>query len=485
MDWTGPGNHGYILPAAGQIHALPHRPFTHFPGKATKPHVIKDRQLYLYILLFFMAAEVILAFSAFGYIVVEPISITFMTIPVLFGAYVLGPLAGAILGCVFGLTSIWKASISAVACADQVFSPFLSGSPAESLVLSLGTRVAFGCLAGCLFRSIREYRPSKACIVAGVLVANLFHSTAVFLCLDLFFPQTHITLAHGLERLASPTGLANYAANILAVLLLDRFLHTDFMSRLSSELRYSNRNIRNRTFYIINLSFIALLLLFFFGLMYHFYGRVGNLLHYYGVVLEDEVRVKLINLGMQLLVVTVSVCIIIEVVFIVFGNYFMRLVFQARRDMMTLLLNKNTFVRHVNASLEDSASSSFLLILDVDNFKRLNDTYGHPNGDRVLISIAHILRTTFEDCGIVGRLGGDEFAVFCEDVTLRDIEDRAAKVCARVTSLVIHGVHGISCSIGVARCVPGEGFSTAYPRADRALYRAKELGKNRYFVGTD
>lgn len=203
-----------------------------FPGKATKPHMIKDRQLYLYILLFFMAAEVILAFSAFGYIVVKPISITFMTIPVILGAYVLGPLAGALLGCVFGLTSIWKASISAVAYADQVFSPLLSGSPVESLVLSLGTRVAFGCLAGCLFRSIREYRPSKACIVAGVLVANLFHSTAVFLCLDLFFPQTHITLAHGLERLASPTGLANYAANILAVLLLDRFLHTDFMSSL-------------------------------------------------------------------------------------------------------------------------------------------------------------------------------------------------------------------------------------------------------------
>ena len=140
-----------------------------------------------------MAVEVILAFSAFGYIVIEPISITFMTIPVIFGSYVLGPLAGAILGCVFGLTSIWKASISAVAYADQVFSPILSGAPLESLILSLGTRIAFGFLAGLIFLCIRRYSLPKLYIVAGVVFVNLFHSSIVFLCLDLFFPKTNIS----------------------------------------------------------------------------------------------------------------------------------------------------------------------------------------------------------------------------------------------------------------------------------------------------
>ena len=444
--------------------------------------MIKDRQLYLYVLLFFMAVEVILAFSAFGYIIIEPISITFMTIPVIFGAYVLGPLAGAILGCVFGLTSIWKASISAVAYADQVFSPILSGAPLESLILSLGTRMAFGFLAGLIFLFIRRYSLSRLCIVAGVLLANLFHSLAVFLCLDLFFPQTNITFLYGLQHIVSPSGLLNDVINVLVVLFLDKFIRTDFMARVMSELKFSNRHIKNRSFYIANFSFILLLSLLFFGLMYHFYGRADNLLHYYGISLGAEVEYKLVNLGMQLVVTTVSVFIIIEIAIIVFGNYFLRLLFQSRRDMMTLLLNKNTYIRHVNASIDDDATSSYLLILDVDNFKRLNDTYGHPNGDRVLIGIAHILKSVFEDYGIVGRLGGDEFSVFCEDIRQKDIEVLANEVCSKVTGMKIHGVHGISCSIGVALCFPGEGFADVYPRADKALYKAKEMGKNRYFL---
>ena len=191
---------------------------------------------------------------------------------------------------------------------------------------------------------------------------------------------------------------------------------------------------------------------------------------------------KLVNLGMQLVVTTVSVFIIVEIAIIVFGNYFMRLLFQSRRDMMTLLFNKSTFIRHVNASISDTSASSHLLILDVDNFKRLNDTYGHPNGDKVLIGVAHILKSVFEDSGVVGRLGGDEFSVFCEDIPQKDIEELANQICSRVSGMKIHGVHGISCSIGVALCCPGEGFADVYPRADEALYKAKEMGKNRYFL---
>ena len=106
---------------------------------------------YLPVLLVFIAMEVIFAFSAFGFITIPPISITSLPALVLAGAFVLGPLAGAILGGIFGLASIWKASVSAVAHADQIFSPFISGNPLASLILSLGVRVLFGFVAGCLF----------------------------------------------------------------------------------------------------------------------------------------------------------------------------------------------------------------------------------------------------------------------------------------------------------------------------------------------
>ena len=79
--------------------------------------------------------ELILAFSAFGFIVIEPVSLTFMHLPVLAGALALGPRGGLLLGGIFGLTSMWKASVTATAYADIVFSPLLSGQPLASLVL--------------------------------------------------------------------------------------------------------------------------------------------------------------------------------------------------------------------------------------------------------------------------------------------------------------------------------------------------------------
>lgn len=252
--------------------------------------MIKDRQLYMYILLLFMAVEIILAFSAFGFIVMEPVSITFMTVPVLCGAYVLGPGAGAILGCVFGLVSIWKASVSAFTTLDMLFSPVFSGAPVESLVMGLGTRVAFGWLAGMLFVQVRKRQASKLWFAAAILAASIFHSLSVFLCLHLFFPETDIGLGYGVRRLASVSTLINYSIVVLLVFLLDKCLRLPLMRHLASELKYSRDATRSRTFYIVNAVLLAALFLVALGLMYHFYDRASSLLEFYGIEMGQAVH---------------------------------------------------------------------------------------------------------------------------------------------------------------------------------------------------
>ena len=102
-----------------------------------------------------------------------------------------------------------------------------------------------------------------------------------------------------------------------------------------------------------------------------------------------------------------------------------------------------TLTRHVDSALSGSRSSGFLLLLDVDNFKRLNDTYGHPAGDRVLVAVAGILQDRFGRCGIVGRLGGDEFAVYAGGMSAADMRAGAEFVCRSLTELTLEGVEGI------------------------------------------
>ena len=184
----------------------------------------KNRQKYLITLILFIALEIILAFSAFGFIIIPPISVSFLPIPVIMGAYLLGPFAGATLGCVFGLTSMWKASTSAIEYADIVFSPFLSGKPVESLILSLATRIIFGYVSGAAFSFIKKINCSKINIVITATSVNIFHSLLIYSCLHLFFPESNITIFYGIKRLISLNNITTCLICSYLTILLNEFV---------------------------------------------------------------------------------------------------------------------------------------------------------------------------------------------------------------------------------------------------------------------
>jgi diguanylate cyclase (GGDEF)-like protein len=162
---------------------------------------------------------------------------------------------------------------------------------------------------------------------------------------------------------------------------------------------------------------------------------------------------------------------------------------RATVDSLTRLNNRAAFDEHMGRIADIGlllGAPPTLLLADVDHFKKVNDTYGHPAGDEVLRRVGEALVRNFlrkED--FVARYGGEEFAVVMMDASLEDARGLAERVRKSVRGLLIeHGVHSIdvTISIGLSSLLPGETASAWVDRADRALYDAKTKGRDRVVV---
>ena len=161
----------------------------------------------------------------------------------------------------------------------------------------------------------------------------------------------------------------------------------------------------------------------------------------------------------------------------------LELVDRAQRDPFTKLYNKTMTEMLVRQYLSyETEWNHALLVIDVDNFKEINDTFGHLCGDAVLIEISRILMEKFSNAGVVGRIGGDEFLVFLRGERDRKaIRKKAQEVCRvfRQAEILSNVGHLLSASVGVA-VAPEDGstYEELFHKADRALYVSKRQGKN-------
>jgi diguanylate cyclase (GGDEF)-like protein len=125
-----------------------------------------------------------------------------------------------------------------------------------------------------------------------------------------------------------------------------------------------------------------------------------------------------------------------------------------------------------------------LLVIDLDHFKRINDTFGHPAGDATLQTFAELLRKTCRESDVVGRIGGEEFAVLLPEGTRAAAQLLAARVTEGCRTLVVQADDQpirFSCSIGVtSRRAEDDDVAAALRRADAALYSAKRSGRDRW-----
>lgn len=160
----------------------------------------------------------------------------------------------------------------------------------------------------------------------------------------------------------------------------------------------------------------------------------------------------------------------------------------ARYDSLTGLKNRGYFFERFGDELDRAQRYRIplvFMILDIDHFKVLNDTMGHPEGDSVLKRIAGFIDNGIRSSDIAGRVGGEEFALILADVDLLHAVAVAERIRERVTSIIV-GSWKASISIGaVAWKGPEESLTDLYKRADGALYRAKAEGRNRVIASTD
>ncbi len=153
----------------------------------------------------------------------------------------------------------------------------------------------------------------------------------------------------------------------------------------------------------------------------------------------------------------------------------------ASRDPLTGVYNRKAFQSEVCRYMEDPAEAGqgVFILLDIDNFKTVNDQYGHLAGDEVLLYVTKQLESTFRRQDLVGRLGGDEFMVFLKGAVCREILDQRMK--GLYEELGAYPRVSVTCSAGIA-FVERENFSyqNSILQADMALYRSKQDGKHHY-----
>ncbi len=156
----------------------------------------------------------------------------------------------------------------------------------------------------------------------------------------------------------------------------------------------------------------------------------------------------------------------------------------SRTDPLTGLLNRRCLF---DEELAPENPGMSLVIVDIDHFKSVNDSYGHRAGDQVLRTVAQIMASELNDWGRLCRMGGEEFALLTEDIPPELLVRRLSRLCHRLSSipLVVEGrAVRLTVSIGAA-IRQHRSLDELYIEADRALYAAKQGGRNRVCVSPD
>ena len=159
----------------------------------------------------------------------------------------------------------------------------------------------------------------------------------------------------------------------------------------------------------------------------------------------------------------------------------------ANRDYLTKLYNRKfltTFMEiAINKHTRDSSDMA-LMMVDIDDFKYINDTLGHGKGDKVLFEVGQIFLESVRASDVVCRYGGDEFSILLTDTDPEAIMLVAEKIRKAVGSNVFFGIGSVTVSIGICVYEEGDSITAFFEKADQAMYTAKQNGKNEIVIYT-
>ena len=452
-----------------------------------------------------VALELLMSFTFLGYIHIPPISITIAYIPVIIAACLLGPVQAVIIGVMFGLGSLYKASANYVLAADKIFSPFQSGRPLESIILSVGTRAAFALVIGLLFAAAAKAasddhtepvkRKRLFCILTALLaaVSPKIHSFMVYSALGAFFPEFGYSWKTTFAVSFNDAMLALLCVIVVeaAWLVYDSAAVRDFAFcvDMATESPYIKR--RMNWFFLVFEIFIVIISIFATG---YFSERTSYLLGKYEVRVSGQMSNDMLMLHIQFLIAMLALSLISLLLVICIYRYMSYREYRGDLDALTGVMGRRMFMYHcemIQSGNDEVASDrGWFLFVDVDYFKSINDTFGHATGDMVLREIASCLQKTFGVKGSVGRVGGDEFAVMIEKPVLKsELETLLDRFLTGISDLLSarerKESRDVSCSIGVYRFTYPQEMNVLMSRTDELLYQAKAIGRACYVIGTE
>jgi diguanylate cyclase (GGDEF)-like protein len=214
-------------------------------------------------------------------------------------------------------------------------------------------------------------------------------------------------------------------------------------------------------------------------------------------IFEDEAnrRIEWLRTAQRVVLITLLITLTLEAIFIFrplvnrVRRYAANLYEMATRDSLTGLANRRQFMDVGNRELQLSRRSGrpmCVVMLDLDHFKSVNDTYGHAIGDLVLKRFASIALGTLRGSDIIGRIGGEEFALILREMAASAAAGVAEKLRAAVANDRSDGLPAFTVSIGVAVIgMEDKSVDDLLRRADKALYQAKAEGRNRVVIAAD
>ncbi len=173
------------------------------------------------------------------------------------------------------------------------------------------------------------------------------------------------------------------------------------------------------------------------------------------------------------------------------SNSYRKMHFAANMDNLTKVYNRHSLDKIIDNEYRNALSNKddlSLVMFDIDNFKKCNDTYGHLFGDKVLIELAKCVQKSIRGADVIGRFGGEEFVILLPSTNLENAYYVADKIREKITQLDLQsdqGVVHVSASFGVCNIYYTENQKDLITKADIALYVAKRTGKNKVVAYTE
>lgn len=445
-----------------------------------------------YIVALLLSFEIALSFSAFGFITIGNFSLSLLPIFIYVLAYCFGTVASLIAGLFLGLNSIWATSIGFLAPADVLYSPFDSGNPIGSLILAIGVRLLIAIIASHTFQHARKEQKHPYLIaIIAVIVTHVIYTSISMLLGGLLFPQAYRAALNNIEN-----NRTYIIVNLLIECTINCILMIGVVATVNSKstkqfidcaTKGINRTPRRTNFFAIA-GMTVFFAFFSIGVGLRTLKFVKNLLINETQKMPQEIAEILKQISWQQQTSNLALSVVILIIALLVYYYFIELEnslnYKASLDLMTNVYNRETTRQTIEEKLaQHGPSLCALIIIDIDDFKTINDTYGHTSGDDAVIKLAKILSYSFKDDAVVGRVGGDEFMVFWENVKGKEEVDKKLKeLQLNISTITLSNTRKtLECSIGVSIAkMSSKDIRFHYGNADIALYKVKAAGKNNY-----